>query len=106
MIVWAIGRDAAVCMDPELFIPERFLEKDVVYNCQDFELIPFGTGRRICPGLPLAFQMVHLILASLLLPFKWKLPNGMEPVDVNMDENFGMSLAKAIPLCTIPILDA
>lgn len=102
--VWAMGRDENVWANAEHFMPERFLGKDIDYKGQDFELIPFGAGRRICPGLPLAVRMIHLVLASLLLPFNWKLPEGTMPRDVDMEERFGLTLAKATPLQAIPVL--
>ncbi|XP_068640457.1 cytochrome P450 76T24-like [Aristolochia californica] len=74
---WAIARDSEIWADPTCFKPERFLRSKVDYRGQHFELIPFGAGRRICPGPLLAFRMVHLLLASLLHAFCWKLPDGM-----------------------------
>ena len=63
---WAIGRDPSTWSNPNALMPERFLECDIDVKGRDFELIPFGVGRRICPGMPLAHRMVHLMLASLL----------------------------------------
>ncbi|GLT77838.1 hypothetical protein SLA2020_493930 [Shorea laevis] len=100
--VWAMGRDSSVWPNPNLFLPERFLEKDVDFKGRDFELIPFGAGRRMCPGLPLANRMLHLMLASLVHHFNWKLPDEMKPEDVDMSEMFGLSLHKAEPLLAIP----
>ncbi|KAF3449994.1 hypothetical protein FNV43_RR06073 [Rhamnella rubrinervis] len=76
---------------------------DVQLRNKDFEYIPFGAGRRICPGLPLANRMVNLMLASLLHSFNWKLPNGVTPDTLHMSEQFGITLKKAIPLSAIPI---
>ncbi|KAG9441569.1 hypothetical protein H6P81_017423 [Aristolochia fimbriata] len=101
--VWAIGRDDEVWTDPSGFIPERFLESKVDYRGQHFELIPFGAGRRICPGLPLAHRLVHLMLASLLHSFAWELPAGMWPDDLDMREKFGLTLRKSIPLVAVPL---
>ncbi|XP_058107406.1 geraniol 8-hydroxylase-like [Magnolia sinica] len=103
--VWAIGRDPDVWADLLSFLPQRFLGSDIDFKGQDFELISFGSGRRICPGLPLAFRMVHLMLASLLHSFDWKLPNGMMPYDMDMSSKFGLTLQLAAPLCAIPMLD-
>ncbi|KAJ8650121.1 hypothetical protein MRB53_003144 [Persea americana] len=102
--VWAIGRDPDLWVDPTSFMPERFLGSNMDYKGQDFELIPFGSGRRICPGLPLASLMVHLMLASLLRSFDWKLPNGMSPQDTDMSHKFAITLRKDIPLLAIPIV--
>ena len=101
--VWAMGHDPSIWDSPNLFMPERFLEQDIDYKGQDFELIPFGAGRRICPGLPLANRMVPLMLASLVHYFAWKLPIEMRPEDMDMAEMFGLSLHKAMPLRAIPI---
>ncbi|XP_077245706.1 geraniol 8-hydroxylase-like [Tasmannia lanceolata] len=102
---WGIGRDADIWPNPNAFIPERFLGSQVDFRGQDFELIPFGSGRRICPGLPLAYRMVHLMLASLLHSFSWKLPDEMSPEDMDMRYKFGLTLQRAVPLCAIPIQD-
>lgn len=101
--VWAMGRDSSIWPNPNLFMPERFLEQDIDFKGRDFELIPFGAGRRICPGLPLANRMVHLMLASLVHYFAWKLPNEMKPEDMDMGETFGLTLHKAEPIRAIPI---
>ncbi|EEC66608.1 hypothetical protein OsI_32841 [Oryza sativa Indica Group] len=99
--VWAMGRDKDIWPEAEKFMPERFLERATDFKGADFELIPFGAGRRICPGLPLAVRMVHVVLASLLINFKWRLPIKVERDGVNMTEKFGVTLAKAIPLCAM-----
>lgn len=101
---WAIGRDPSYWEDPLSFTPERFLGSNVDYKGRDFEYIPFGAGRRICPGLPLAIRMVHLMVASLVQSFNWKLPEGMAPESLDMQEQFGVTLRKAIPLRAIPSL--
>ncbi|TXG46382.1 hypothetical protein EZV62_028110 [Acer yangbiense] len=102
--VWAMGRDSSVWQNPTSFMPERFLESEIDVKGRDFELIPFGAGRRICPGLPLAQRMVHLTLASLLYSFDWKLAHDLKPEDMDMTEKFGLSLHKSEPLLAIPII--
>nr|CAB3499145.1 unnamed protein product [Digitaria exilis] len=99
--VWAMGRDKDTWLEPEKFMPERFLGKTVDLRGGDFDLIPFGGGRRICPGMPLAIRMVHLLLASLLNHFTWKLPVEVERNGLDMAEKFGLTLTKAVPLCAI-----
>ena len=101
--VWAMGRDSSVWQNPNVFMPERFLVQDIDFKGRDFELIPFGAGRRICPRLPLANRMVHLMLASLLCHFAWKLLDEMRPEDMDMGEKFGIILQRAGPLRAIPI---
>ncbi|KAL3739372.1 hypothetical protein ACJRO7_020739 [Eucalyptus globulus] len=101
--VWAMGRDPGIWSNPNSFMPERFLGGEIDFKGRDFELIPFGTGRRICPGMPLAYRMVHLILASLLRSFDWKLEEGVTPEEMDTTEKFGITLQKATPLCAIPM---
>ncbi|KAL0714918.1 hypothetical protein Bca4012_021897 [Brassica carinata] len=102
--LWGIGRDPRVWENPTHFEPERFLgrEIDVKLKGNDFELIPFGAGRRICPGLPLGLRIVHLVLESLLYGFDWKYQNCVLPENVDMSEAFGVTLHKAEPLCAVP----
>ena len=100
---WAIGRDPNTWENPHSFVPERFLGLNMDVKGQNFELIPFGAGRRICPGLPLAIRMLHLMLASLIHSYDWKLEDGVTPENMNMEERFGISLQKAQPLQALPI---
>nr|UFQ43029.1 cytochrome P450 [Origanum vulgare] len=101
--IWASGRDPINWVDADKFVPERFLSENKGLNFigQDFELIPFGAGRRICPGLPLANRMVHQMLVTFVGNFEWKL-EGIKVEEMDMDENFGLTLQKAIPLRAIP----
>ncbi|KAM3249915.1 hypothetical protein P3L10_011685 [Capsicum annuum] len=69
---------------------------------QDFDLIPFSAGRRICPALSLALRTLPVILGSLLNSFNWKLEANIGPKDLGMEEKFGFTLAKAHPLRAIP----
>ncbi|KAL6986842.1 hypothetical protein U1Q18_042271 [Sarracenia purpurea var. burkii] len=101
--VWAIGRDPSLWPNPTSFLPERFLDSEVDFRGRDFELIPFGAGRRICPGLPLAIRTVPVMLGSLVNSFDWKLEGGIAPEDLDMEEKFGITLQKATPLHAIPI---
>eukprot|EP01018_Ginkgo_biloba_P019029 Gb_39503 [translate_table: standard] len=103
--VWAIGRDPAIWSDALEFLPDRFLEGDdeIDYKGHNFELIPFGAGRRICAGLQLANRMLHLLVASLLHSFDWRLPDGQNSNnEMDMTEKFGLTLQKAVPLIAIP----
>ncbi|PIA35872.1 hypothetical protein AQUCO_03400038v1 [Aquilegia coerulea] len=99
---WAIGRDPKTWDDPLTFKPERFMNSSVDYRGSDFELIPFGGGRRICPGLPLASRFLNLILATLIQNFDWSLPQGMTANELSMDEKFGLALQKDPPLLIVP----
>ncbi|CAL1375542.1 unnamed protein product [Linum trigynum] len=100
---WAIGRDPATWDNPNSFVPERFVGSDVDPKGNSFELIPFGAGRRICPGLPLVMRMLHMMLGSLIHWFDWKLADGVEPKNLDMEEKFGITLQKAKPLLVVPI---
>ncbi|PIA63863.1 hypothetical protein AQUCO_00201291v1 [Aquilegia coerulea] len=100
---WTIGRDPETWINPTAFLPDRFLGSKIDFRGRNFEFIPFSAGRRICPGLPLAYRMVHLMLASLLHTFDWELEDGMTPEDINMEAKFGLTLQKAKPLYAIPI---
>ncbi|PIN13797.1 Cytochrome P450 CYP2 subfamily [Handroanthus impetiginosus] len=100
--VWAIGRDPVAWKDPEKFFPERFYENNVDVRGRDFQLIPFGSGRRGCPGLQLGLTMVQLMVAQLVHCFDWELPIGMMNSDLDMSENFGLVTARAKHLMAIP----
>ncbi|KAL8492030.1 hypothetical protein ACS0TY_023586 [Phlomoides rotata] len=67
--IWGIGRESSTWSNPDSFEPQRFIGSKVDVRGQDFELIPFGSGRRICPGMPLAHRMVHLVVATLVHNF-------------------------------------
>ncbi|KAK6262190.1 hypothetical protein QUC31_008006 [Theobroma cacao] len=98
---WAIQRDPEFWEYPLRFEPERFL-KDAEkgnYLGNNFHFIPFGSGRRICVGIPLAEKMVTHVLATLLHSFEWKLPEGTKP---DIQEKFGIVLKKMEPLVAIP----
>nr|BCD59211.1 cytochrome P450 76AD [Bougainvillea peruviana]BCU88504.1 cytochrome p450 76AD [Bougainvillea peruviana] len=102
--LWAIGRDPMVWKNPNNFSPERFLDCDIDVKGRDFGLLPFGAGRRICPGMNLAYRMLTLMLATLLQSFNWKLKDEENSEDMDMDEKFGIALQKTKPLELIPIL--
>lgn len=103
---WAIGRDHEVWENPELFWPERF------QGCSDhgasmdlhnsFGLIPFGSGRRRCPGMGLGLSIIQLTLATLIRAFHWELPRGQAPALLDMSEKSGSAgTHKAQPLHAI-----
>ncbi|KAM3733735.1 hypothetical protein ACB098_11G159400 [Castanea mollissima] len=102
--IWAIGRDASIWENPNSFKPERFMGSEIDVKGRNFELIPFGAGRRMCPGLPLALRMLHLMLGSLIHTFDWKVEGGFKPKDIYFEEKFGLTLQKAEPLRAIPIM--
>lgn len=104
--VWASGRDPAIWTDAEEFMPERFLigkHDHTDFRGKHFELIPFGSGRRSCPGFPLAYRMVHRMVATFAGNFEWKLDEGMKPEELDMEEKTALTLQKAIPLKAFPL---
>ncbi|GKD28640.1 cytochrome P450 76AD1-like protein [Tanacetum coccineum] len=103
--VWAMGQDSNVWPNPQMFEPERFLDVTIDYQGPDFEHVPFGTGRRICPGLSLAHRMLHLMLGSLIHNFDWMIEEGTRPQDMDMTDAFGFSftLQKNLPLLANPV---
>ncbi|CAI0434075.1 unnamed protein product [Linum tenue] len=101
--VWAIGRDPKYWKDPEKFRPERFISSSVDFKGANFEFLPFGAGRRMCPGLLLGMANVELPLAKFLYHFDWKLAGGMKPQDLDMDESFGGTSTRKNDLKLIPI---
>ncbi|TVU50435.1 hypothetical protein EJB05_01806, partial [Eragrostis curvula] len=101
--VWAIGRDTTVWGDTaEEFRPERFLGSGLDVKGHDFELLPFGSGRRMCPGISLGLKMVQVTLANLLHGFVWRLPNGMKAEEISMEDTYGLSMPRKIPLEVYP----
>ncbi|KAG8486734.1 hypothetical protein CXB51_020246 [Gossypium anomalum] len=92
---WVIGRDPNFWEEPDLFRPERFIRSEMDVKGNDFGLIPFGGGRRICPGLPLAMRMLHSMLGTLIHSFDWELEDGVALENLNMDEKFHFVLQKA-----------
>ncbi|XP_006358915.1 probable (S)-N-methylcoclaurine 3'-hydroxylase isozyme 2 [Solanum tuberosum] len=100
--IWAITRDPLIWEEPDMFRPQRFLSSDMDFKGNDFEYLPFGAGRRICPALPMAAIKIPLVLASLVHFFDWELPCGKCPVELDMTEKFGVTLQKKEPLLLIP----
>ncbi|MCL7044451.1 hypothetical protein MKW94_003301 [Papaver nudicaule] len=97
--VWKMQRDPKVWGDPLVFRPERFLSNDqkkmVDVRGQNYELIPFGAGRRICPGISFSLDLMHLVLTRLILEFEMKSPGGGE---VDMTATPGLMSYKVVPL--------
>ncbi|CAJ2675711.1 unnamed protein product [Trifolium pratense] len=100
---WAIGRDPEDWEDPEEFYPERFVTSSVDFKGKNFELIPFGSGRRMCPAMNMGVLTVELSLANLLHSFDWKLPNGFDKEQVlDTQVKPGITMHKKIDLYLIP----
>ncbi|KAH0981085.1 hypothetical protein GBA52_008262 [Prunus armeniaca] len=91
---YAIGRDPKLWADPECFQPERFQGSSIDFKGNNFELLPFGAGKRICPGISFATSNIELGLAQLLYHFNWNLPNGTKLEALDMAENFGVTVRR------------
>lgn len=100
--VWTIGRDPKLWENPNEFFPERFIGRAIDVKGQSFELLPFGSGRRMCPGYALGLKVIETSLANMLHGFTWKLPDTMKREELNMEEIFGLSTPRKIPLKAIP----
>ncbi|CAN1142273.1 3,9-dihydroxypterocarpan 6A-monooxygenase [Linum perenne] len=99
--VWAIGRDPNHWEEPLEFRPERFIDgkgSHVEVRGQHFEMLPFGSGKRGCPGTTLALHMVQTTLAVMVQCFEWKVDG-----DVDMEEGVGLTLPRANPLVCVPV---
>ncbi|EEF39613.1 premnaspirodiene oxygenase [Ricinus communis] len=101
--VWAIGRDPNCWMDAEKFYPERFQDCPIDYKGTHFEFLPFGAGRRMCPGILFGIINVEFPLAQLLYHFDWKLPTGVKPETFDMTEDFGAVVKRKSDLYVIPM---
>ncbi|KAL7115393.1 hypothetical protein ACP275_04G181700 [Erythranthe tilingii] len=102
---WAIGRDPQSWDEPEKFEPERFLKnsknENIDFKGLDFELIPFGAGRRGCPGISFAVATIEFVLANIVHKFNWELPDGLHGKDLDMSERPGVTIHKANPLLAV-----
>lgn len=101
---WAIHRDPKFWPDPEIFSPERFLHTNfssIDYKGQNFNFIPFGAGRRGCPGISYGIINIKLILANLIYEFDWTLPNGRDGTSLDVEESAGISTSPLNPLKVI-----
>lgn len=98
---WAIGRDPKSWKDPEQFYPERFLGSSIDIKGNNYELIPFGAGRRICPGMHLGVSNMEIALANLLYFFDWELPGDLKKEDIDTDTLPGITMHKKYPLCLL-----
>ena len=98
---WAIANDPSVWKEPSKFLPERFItEPDIDVYGRHYQLLPFGSGRRMCPGIGLAMGMVELGVANLTHCFDWSVHGHDAAVD--MSEKLGLSLPRIAPLLAVP----
>ncbi|KAL5778167.1 hypothetical protein ACOSP7_011093 [Xanthoceras sorbifolium] len=91
---WGIGRDPEAWENVEEFNPDRFIGSCIDLKGQNFELVPFGGGRRSCPGLHMGIAMIELALANLLHKFDWELPAGMEKEGLDFEVLPGITMHK------------
>ncbi|KAK8602372.1 hypothetical protein V6N12_052181 [Hibiscus sabdariffa] len=98
---WSMARDPSLWEQPEEFRPERFIGRNVDVKGTNLELLPFGAGRRMCPGYNLGLKMIQLSIANLLHGFNWKLPEHTKAEDLSMEEAFGMTTPRKFPLVAV-----
>ncbi|KAG0575927.1 hypothetical protein KC19_5G040800 [Ceratodon purpureus] len=105
--MYAIHRDPEVYENPDEFNPQRFIDRPEVNHLSGFdsyELIPFGLGRRMCPGANLGNTMVSLMLGNLIHSFDWSLPNEQSLESFrrdNKEERFGVMSTRKEPLVLV-----
>lgn len=95
---WGLSRDPRYWKNPDSFIPERFEGISVDYTGSNLEYIPFGAGRRMCPGFTFGLLNMELLLAKLLYHFDWKLA---QPEKLDMSEVYGAIIRKKKDLVVI-----
>eukprot|EP00253_Pinus_taeda_P007932 PITA_07932 len=102
--IWAIGRNPKSWEDPERFVPERFMHGDCLdVRIKNFEWMPFGAGRRRCPGELLGTLLVEFAVAQLVHCFDWRLPDEMIGEELGMSEKFtGLTVPRAHELVAVP----
>ncbi|XP_077246508.1 cytochrome P450 71A1-like [Tasmannia lanceolata] len=98
---WAIGRDPDSWDNAEEFCPERFMNNPIDFKGKDFQLIPFGMGRRGCPGISFSISSMELALANLLYWFDWELPDSKNK-DLDMTEAAGLTVNRNCDLHLVP----
>ncbi|KAG5406802.1 hypothetical protein IGI04_012921 [Brassica rapa subsp. trilocularis] len=101
---WAIQRDKATWgPDAEKFKPERHLNSSLDFQGQDYKFIPFGSGRRLCPGIRLALVLVEVTVANLVKRFDWRVQVGPYGVDkLDLAEAAGIEACRKYPLIVFP----
>ncbi|XP_058071407.1 cytochrome P450 93A2-like [Magnolia sinica] len=106
--IWAVGRDPNHWENPLEFHPERFIDENgrtqIDLRGQHYHFLPFGSGRRGCPGTTLALQLIETTIAAMVQCFDLKIDgNGKEGGVVDMTEAPGLTLYRAQPLISLPV---
>ncbi|XP_051133410.1 6,7,8-trihydroxycoumarin synthase-like [Andrographis paniculata] len=99
---WAIARDPDYWKNPDEFLPERFLNNGADVRGRDYGVIPFGSGRRICPGMSMGLVNVEHMIANLVYSFDWEFPPGVRAENVDEDILPGLTMNKKEPLVLVP----
>ncbi|GFP83109.1 cytochrome p450 83b1 [Phtheirospermum japonicum] len=100
---WAVARDPGYWENNPLdFLPERFMNTNIDVKGQDFGVVPFGSGRRICPGMFMGLANVEITIANLLYSFDWELPRGIKAQDIDLDVLPGLTMHKKNALVLVP----
>ena len=102
--VYSIARDPKIRSNPDEFNPDRFIDSSVDYKGLNFELLPFGSGRRICPGMNMGIATVELGLLNLLYFFDWAVPEGKTIKDMDLEETGSLIISKKSTLELVPLL--
>ncbi|KAF3528356.1 hypothetical protein DY000_02039048 [Brassica cretica] len=93
---WAIHRETTTWgPDAEEFKPDRHLDQPLDFSGQDFKFIPFGSGRRLCPGIGFAMALIEVTLANLVNRFNWK----VEIRPLRDDDQYYLAEATGIEVC-------
>nr|XP_043636287.1 cytochrome P450 93A3-like [Erigeron canadensis] len=100
---WALGRDPNCWENPLQFMPERYKHTQLDPRGQDFGTLTFGTGKRMCPGISLAYQLAHVTLGTMIQCFDWKAGKDGNLTSVDMEEGVGITLPRATPLVCVPV---
>uniref|UniRef100_A0A0D9XIZ5 Cytochrome P450 n=1 Tax=Leersia perrieri TaxID=77586 RepID=A0A0D9XIZ5_9ORYZ len=104
--VWAICRDPMYWVAPEEFMPDRFIYNGEIggvdFRGRDFQFLPFGSGRRMCPAMNYSLASIEIILANLINHFDWEFPSGVDAID--MTERFQVFTCRREKLLLLPSL--
>ncbi|KAL6593835.1 hypothetical protein ACP70R_048736 [Stipagrostis hirtigluma subsp. patula] len=103
--VWAIGRDRRYWGDDaDEFRPERFEDSAIDFTGSSYEYLPFGAGRRVCPGIAYGLVALETALVQLLYHFDWSLPEGVDEVDMTEAPGLGVHRKSPLLLCATPFI--